>query len=68
MNAYTTGDRVMALADYVAAIAGDTGTVTNIPGDTARPVYCVQFDRTGDTGILPGRLLEHIDPESISGR
>jgi hypothetical protein len=29
------------------------------------PVYCVQFDRTGDTGILPERLLARLS--RISG-
>jgi hypothetical protein len=63
MGIYTTGDRVRAITDYIAALASDIGTVTNVIGPTPLPIYCVQFDRTGDTGIMPERLLEPVTTE-----
>ena len=63
MGIYAPGDWVRTTADYVAAVAGDIGIVTNVINYTPLPVYCVRFDRTGDTGILPEHLLDPVTKE-----
>jgi hypothetical protein len=63
MGIYAHGDRVRTTADYIAALAGDVGIVTNVIDHTPMTVYCVHFDRTGDTGILPEPLLDPVTTE-----
>lgn len=51
------GERVRALEDYSVAQRGDVGTVTSVPVSTT-PIYYVTVDTSGETGIIPERLLE----------
>lgn len=51
------GERVRALEPYTVALAGDVGTITSVPVSTT-PIYYVTVDRSGETGIIPERLLE----------
>jgi hypothetical protein len=51
------GERVRALEAYSVAEAGDTGTVTSVPRSTSA-IYYVTVDHSGETGIIPERLLE----------
>lgn len=63
MGIYAHGERVRTTADYVAALAGDIGIVTNVIDNAPLTVYCVHFDRSGDTGLLPERLLDRVTTE-----
>jgi hypothetical protein len=54
---YAQGERVRVLEPYTVALAGDVGTVTSVPMSTT-PIYYVTVDRSGETGIIPERLLE----------
>jgi hypothetical protein len=51
------GERVRVLEKYTVAEPGDAGTVTSVPVSTT-PIYYVTVDRSGETGIIPERLLE----------
>jgi hypothetical protein len=51
------GERVRVLEKYTVAEPGDVGTVTSVPVSTT-PIYYVTVDRSGETGIIPERLLE----------
>jgi hypothetical protein len=54
---YGQGERVRVLEPYTVAEKGDVGTITSVPVSTT-PIYYVTVDRSGETGIIPERLLE----------
>ena len=54
---YAQGERVRVLEPYTVALAGDVGTITSVPVSTT-PIYYVTVDRSGETGIVPEKLLE----------
>ncbi len=54
---YAQGERVRVLEPYTVAEQGDVGTVREVPVSTT-PIYYVTVDRSGETGIVPERLLE----------